>query len=446
MTRPEQGLLAIGAALCLLCTDARPQTRELGSTGEMLDGIAAVVEEGVVLKSELQTRVQRVIQNFRQQQVQLPPEQRTQLPPLSVLEDQVLDQLILEEIQVQRANRIGIVIGDDILNQLLSELAASLNMTLEQLPEALAAENLDYATYREAQREEIAINQLEQRDVRSRIQISPRELQQCLVRLEANQTNEFDYNVSHILIGFSPNAGPDETAGAQVRAEEIYERLEQGADFAELALRYSESQTALSGGALGWRKGSELPTIFADDVIAMSPGEHSEPIRTASGFHLVRLNDMRGAERVVVEQVHPRHILLTPNEILDDDATRQKLLGIRDQILAGEDFAAIASGVSEDTVSAADGGSLGWLERGSGEFVPEFENALASLEIGELSEPFKTRYGWHLLQIVEERTYDTTDELKARRCEREIRASKAEEERELWLRQLRDEAFVERRL
>jgi peptidyl-prolyl cis-trans isomerase SurA len=440
--------IALGLAVCLASSVAAPQTRELGSTGELLDGIAAVVENGVVLKSEVQSRLALVLNNFRQQQAQLPAAQRSQLPPLSVLERQVLDQLVLEEIQVQRADRLGIVIGDDLLNQLLATVAQNLNISLEQLPEALAAQHIDYATYREDQRKELMIGQLEQRDVTSRISVAPRELQQCLARLEATQTNEFDYNVSHILIGFAPSASQSEVADAQARAERIVEQLDEGADFAQLALTYSESQTALQGGALGWRKGSELPSMFADEVTRLEPGEHSQPIRTTGGFQIVKLNDMRGAERVVVDQVHLRHILLRPTEILDDDATLQKLIGIRNQLEAGEDFGAIASAVSDDPSSATDGGDLGWVELGADppEFAPEFEEELAKLKVNELSQPFHTRYGWHLAEITGKRTHDTTDELKQQRCQREIRASKAEEERDLWLRQLRDEAFVDYRL
>jgi peptidyl-prolyl cis-trans isomerase SurA len=437
-------LVALGAALASAALSA--QTRELGSSGELLDGIAAVVDDGVVLKSELETRLQLVLRTFRQQEAQLPPEQRSQLPPLSVLERQVLDQLVLEEIQLQRAERLGIVIGDDLLNQLLASVAQNSNLALEQLPQALAAEGIEYASYREDQRNELIINQLEQRDVLRQISVAPRELSQCLVRLEANQSDEFDYNVSHILIGFSPDSSPEEIAAARARAEDVVSRLEEGVDFAELALTYSESQTALQGGALGWRKGSELPTMFADQVTQLGAGEHSEPIRTSGGFQIVRLNDMRGAERVVVDQVFLRHILVTPNELLDDDATRQKMIGIREQIRSGADFADVASAVSEDTESAIDGGDLGWVELGTENFVPEFEEAIGRLEVGELSEPFQTRYGWHIAEITDRRTHDTTDELKEQRCLREIRASKAEEERELWLRRLRDQAFVDYRI
>jgi peptidyl-prolyl cis-trans isomerase SurA len=439
---PTKAMVAAG--LALLCAAAWPQTRELGSTGELLDGIAAIVDEGIVLESELAQRLVIVVDNFRGQQQQLPPEQRTTLPPLAVLERQVLDQLVLREIQLQRAARVGIVVSDDQLNQALANVAANLGITLDQLPATLAAENLDYTMYREDSRKDIILTQLEQRDVLSRIAVTPRELDQCLRRLAANQTNEFDYNVSHILIGLSSGATSEDIRDAERRIEEIRARLDAGEDFAQLALTYSEAQTALEGGSLGWRKGSELPTLFADVVFGMRPGEHSEPIKTGSGFHLVRLNDMRGAERVMVDQVHARHILISPNAILDEDATRQKLLGIREQIVNGDDFGAVALGVSEDTLSGADGGDLGWVS--PEDFVPEFAEKLKELQIGQLSEVFRTRFGWHLVEVLERRSHDTTDEVKEQRCQSEVRASKAQEEREMWLRRLRDQAYIDIRL
>lgn len=422
---------------------ASAQTRELGASGVLLDGIAAVVEEGVVLKSELEERLAFVVAAYRQQQSQLPPQQRSQLPPRSVLESQVLEQLILEEVQLQRARRVGIEVGDQILNQALSNVAANLGLTLEELPAALAAEGIDYATYREDRRDDLMLDQLEQRDVISRITVSPREMEQCVARLESTAMNELDYNVSHILINI-PGNDPDGAEAAREQVDEIYERLDDGEDFAQLAITYSDAETALQGGSLGWRKGSQLPTLFVDAVLAMEAGDVSDPIQSGSSFHIVRLNEVRGSERVMEDQVRARHILLTTNEVLDDDAIEQRLRGIRDQIRGGDDFGPIARAVSEDTVSAADGGDLGWI--GPGAFVPEFEEQLAEIEIGELSEPFQTRYGWHIVEVTDRRSHDMTDELKRERCGEQIRQNKAEEERELWLRRLRDQAFVDVRI
>jgi len=437
--------LALSAAALLLGSQqALAQTRELGGTGELLDGVAALVEDGVVLKSELNERIAIVVNNIRMSQAELPPAQRRPLPPLSILEEQVLEQLILREIQLQRAERFGIIVGDDILNQAIAGVAQSAGLSLEQMPAALASEGIDYAMYREETREQMILEQLRQREVMAGIVVAPREMELCLARTTTSAAQQLDYNVSHILIGLTSTATREEIDQAREEVELVYRRLEDNASFAELALRYSDGQTALEGGSLGWRKGSQLPTLFADTIIAMSEGEHSEPIQSASGFHIVRLNAVRGAQPVMVDQLRIRHILLQPNEILDDSAVSQRLTGIRQQILDGDEFAAVAQSISEDPGSAANGGDMGWTDPGV--FVPEFEEVIARLEMGELSEPFQTRFGWHIAEVIDRRSYDTTEERKQQTCAEQIRASKLEEEQELWLRRLRDEAFVEMRM
>ena len=418
------------------------QTRELGGTGELLDGIAAIVDNGIVLRSEFNERLGLTINALNRIQLQTPPEQRQAMPALSILEDQVLEQLILHQVQLQRAQRFGIIASDEFLNQVLSGVAEEANLTLEDLPNALAEEGIDYAMYRQDTREQLILDQLQQRDVIAQIIIAPREMELCLSRSEQNASDEIDYNISHILIGLPSSATDNEVNEARKRVEEIYERLQTGEEFSQLAIAYSESQTALDGGALGWRKGVQLPTLFASEVIAMEAGNVSDPIQSGSGFHIVRLNDVRGAETIMIDQIRVRHILLRPNAILDDSAVMQKLVGIRNQIIEGDDFATLAQATSEDPVSAAEGGDLGWV--GPGTFVPEFEQQLATLELAELSEPFQTRFGWHIVEVTERRSYDTTEEMKELKCAEQIRSTKLEEERELWLRRLRDEAFVEK--
>jgi peptidyl-prolyl cis-trans isomerase SurA len=432
----------VSAALALgLTSGASAQDRELGAGGELLEGVAAVVDEGVVLKSELTERLELVMQNLQRQQAEAPPEQRRPLPPVSVIEQQVLDQLILREIQLQRADRVGIPVSDDLLNEALSRVAQNLGYTLEELPTVLASQNIDYTAYRDDSRRDLLIEQLEQRDVIARIAITPRELEQCLVNSDASASDAFDYNISHILISVPANATQQDIESARARIEEIHDRLEAGEDFARLAVATSHAQTALEGGSLGWRKGAQLPTLFSDVVVRMKPGDFSAPIQSSGGFQIVRLNDMRGAERTMVDQLRVRHILLRPNEILDEAAVQQKIIGIRAQIAGGDDFATVAEAVSEDPASANEGGDLGWLS--PGDTVPEFEEALAELPLNELSQPIKTRFGWHLMEVLERRSYDTTDEVKRQQCARQIRATKAEEERELWARRLRDQAFVD---
>jgi peptidyl-prolyl cis-trans isomerase SurA len=420
---------------------AGAQDRELGAGGELLEGVAAVVDEGIVLKSELAEGLDRVVRNLSAQQAEMPPEQRRPLPPVSVIEQQVLDQLIVREIQLQRAERVGITVSDDLLNEALSRVASNLGYTLEELPTVLAGQGLDYTAYREEAREDLLVEQLEQRDVIARISLTPRELEQCLVDSDENASAGFDYNISHILISVPGTATQQDIQAARARIDEIHGRLEAGEDFARLAIAVSDAQTALDGGSLGWRKGSQLPTLFADRVIRMKPGEFSEPLQSTGGFQIVRLNDMRGAQAMMIDQLHIRHILLRPNEILDEAAVQQKARGIRAQIIGGDDFATVAEAVSEDPASAAEGGDLGWLS--PGDTVPEFEEAVAKLQLNELSEPIKSRFGWHLIEVLERRSHDTTDEVKRQTCARQLRAAKAEEERELWVRRLRDQAFVD---
>jgi peptidyl-prolyl cis-trans isomerase SurA len=437
---------ALGCAALLVSSGLSAQTRELGSSGKLLDGIAAVVDDGVVLKSEVEEAMQRVEDNFRQQQAQLPAQQKSQLPPESVIQKQVLDQLVMKRLELQRAKKLGITVGDDMLNEAMSRVAQNLGVSLEQLPAALAQKGINYATYRENSRDELIINQLEQRDVLSRISVTPRELQQCLKRQAATETDKFDYNVSDILVSVPLSASSDQIAKAKQKIEDIKSKLDAGSDFAQLALTYSDAQTALKGGSLGWRKGSELPTAFANVVVHLKPKQYAGPIRTASGFHIVRLNDMRGGKPVIVEQLHVRHILISTNEVLDDAAARQKLLGIRKQIVGGDSFATVARAVSEDTVSAADGGDLGWIDPNSHDYVPEFMQVISKLKVGQISQPFKTRYGWHIAEVTGTRQHDMSDEVKRQHCQQEVRASKAQEQREIWAQQMRDQAYVDLRM
>lgn len=415
---------------------AQAQTRELGGGGRLLDGVAAVVDEGIVLKSELRQQVALVSARIS--------EGEGALPPVSILEQQILEQLVLRQIQLQRAERFGIVISDDMLNSALSRMAAEQGVSFDELPARLAAEGIDYGLYRTDIREQITLQQLRQRDVIGRISVTPKELDSCLTRTESSASSNLDYNTSYILLGVSEAASPQELDEAREKLDDIYRRLDAGETFAELAVRLSDGQNALEGGALGWRKGAGLPTLFADVAIKLQPGQVSQPIQTGSGFYIVRLNETRGAEKVLQDQIRVRHVLITPNEILDDAAAEVKIIGIREQILSGEEFSAIAKAVSEDPVSAADGGNLGWSPMGT--FAPEFEEVITSLALNEVSKPFRTRFGWHIAEVMERRIHDTTDEVKEQQCFESIRASKLEEETELWLRRLRDEAYVEYRL
>jgi peptidyl-prolyl cis-trans isomerase SurA len=285
------------------------------------------------------------------------------------------------------------------------------------------------------------LNTLRQRDVIAHISVSPHELEQYLTREKTQAAND-EFNVSHILISLPEAATPQQLEDMTKKANDIAARAGKGEDFAQLAIANSNSQTALEGGQLGWKKGSQLPQFILDTVVKLKPGEVSQPVRTPSGFHIVKLNEVRNGEpQIMVNQIHVRHILMKTNELDDDETVRQKLAKLRERILAGEDFAGIASTTSADPGSAPDGGDLGWT--GPGTFVPEFDKAIADLKDKEITPPFKTRYGWHIVQMLGTRTYDSTDDVRRQKAFAAIRESKADEETELWLRRLRDEAFVE---
>ena len=425
--------LAATAMLALLAGLANAQTRELGARGVLIDRIAAIVNDGVVLKSELDVQTDVIVHRLEQQS--------KETPPLSVVRQQVLDRLVLQEIQWQRARRVGIKVSDEMVNEALQDVASRNKMTLSQLPEALEAQGVNYAMYRESLRKEIALSLLRQRDVISHIVVTPREIEQYLAH-EAKSGESVEFNVSHILLSLPLGASPDQIEKVTERAREIHDRAVKGEDFSQLAITYSNSQTALEGGALGWKKGSQLPSFLADVVAAMEPGSVSEPLRTPSGFHIVKLNERRGAAaQVMVNQVHARHILIKPNEIQDDQTVRQKLSELRAKILAGDDFAAIAAATSEDQGSAAEGGDLGWA--GPGTYAPEFERALDELKDNEISEPFHTQFGWHIVQLLGRRVHDSTKEQQQQVAFEALRDSKVEEETEIWLRRLKDEAYVD---
>jgi peptidyl-prolyl cis-trans isomerase SurA len=427
------------ASICLILagvmfsTMAPAQTRDIGVHGELLDRIAAVVNDGLVLKSELDAQMEAVTKRLQEQKVEIPSQ--------SVLKQQVLDRLILQEIEAQHAKRVGLTVSDEQLNGALQEIATRNKIPFDQLPTALSAQGVDYKSYRESMRRELTLNTLRQRDVIAHISVSPHELEQYLTREKTQAAND-EFNVSHILISLPEAATPQQLEDMTKKANDIAARAGKGEDFAQLAIANSNSQTALEGGQLGWKKGSQLPQFILDTVVKLKPGEVSQPVRTPSGFHIVKLNEVRNGEpQIMVNQIHVRHILMKTNELDDDETVRQKLAKLRERILAGEDFAGIASTTSADPGSAPDGGDLGWT--GPGTFVPEFDKAIADLKDKEITPPFKTRYGWHIVQMLGTRTYDSTDDVRRQKAFAAIRESKADEETELWLRRLRDEAFVE---
>ncbi len=421
----------------MMMTTTASQAEELSETGQFLDGVASIVNEGVVLKSELARQTELIIMRATDQGIPL--------PPADILEEQVLERLIVEEIQMQRAARIGIQISDQQLNTAIVQIAEQNGTPFDELPAILAADGIDYGEYRRDMRKQMILEQLRQIEVTSRISVSPREIQQCLDDLDDNIVVNSSYNLSHILISIPESATSEQIAEAEAEADLVYSRLQEGAEFGQLAIRYSDSQTGLEGGSLGWREGSQLPTLFSDVVGDMSVGDFSEPIRAVSGFHFVKIVDLRGVIRQSeIEQSMIRHILVTPNEIIDEETAKQRLDDAIERIKGGEDFGEVAKLLSDDPGSANDGGEMGWSDPGN--FVPEFEEVANSMELGVMSEPFRSRFGWHVLEVTGRRTYDNTEDLKESSCVQRVRNGKLTNEVELWARRVRDEAFVDTRI
>jgi len=426
-------------ALTAILAATAATSEELSETGEFLDGVAAIVDEGVVLKSQLRNQVALIIERAGKADPPMP------LPPPDELRQQLLERLIMTEIQLQRASRIGLQVSDQMLNDAIARIAASNGAAFEDMPALLAADGIEYPTFRRELREEITLDQLKRIDVGQRITVSPREIEQCIADLEGNVAVNSDYNLSHITISMPVSATNAQIAESLAEAEQIYERLQDGADFRALAIRHSDAQTALEGGALGWMKGSQLPTSYTDIVAAMKAGEISKPIRSLSSFHIIKVNQMRSADqRSQIDQVKVRHILVTPNEIIDNETAKQQLDDALERIGTGENFAEIAKLLSDDPGSAQQGGDMGWT--GPGTFVDEFETVVGNTEIGSISEPFRSRFGWHIVEVLDRRVYDNTEDLKESNCVVRIQNSKIDDETQLWMRRLRDEAFVDTRI
>lgn len=424
-------------AIAALASAPALAAEDLSQTGEFLDGVAAIVNEGVVLRSQFNEQMNLIAERAEKQGMQLPPP--------AVLEQQILERLILNEIQLQRAQRIGLQVSDAMLNNSIQRIAEQSGARFEDMPALLAQDGIDYAEFRSDLRDEITVEQLRRIEVGQSINVSDREIEQCIIDLETNVVVNSDWELSHILLPFGANASSEDRDEIEKLANEIYERLQDGADFRELAARYSKGPTALEGGSLGPMKGQSVPTLFADILPGMKAGDVSKPFRKGTSFHLVKVDNLRSAiERSEVNQVKVRHILITPNEIIDDATAKQRLDEALEKIRGGGDFGEQAKLLSDDPGSANLGGDLGWTNPGT--FVPEFDAVVANSEVGVVSEPFRSQFGWHILEVLDRRVYDNTEDLKRRNCDLRIRNSKMEEETLLWMQRLRDEAFVDPRI
>lgn len=403
---------------------------------EHLDGIVAVVNDDVIVESELENRLRTIRTRLR--------EAGTPAPAAAVLERQVLERLILDRLQLQLADRLGVRVDDESLNQALREMAQRNGLSLAQFRDVLARDGYDFAAFREEIRHQMLISQVQQRQVEARIRVSEREIDNHLATQAKQGGSESAYHLAHILIAVPEAASVDEIAAARQRADEVMESIQQGASFASAAVANSAGQQALQGGDLGWRREPELPTVFAGVVPQMAIGEARGPIQSSSGFHLIQLLDKRGEARHIVQQTRARHILIRAEEGTSDAEAQERAAQLLERIEAGEPFGDLARAHSEDPASAAKGGELGWIN--PEDMVPAFREVMEALEPDQISQPFRTQFGWHIVQVVARRAHDDTEELRRLEAENEIRERKAEEELQSWLRQLRDEAYVELRL
>lgn len=399
---------------------------------KQLDHIVVVVNDDVITNSMLKHR----IDDFRKQ---LKVSQLSRIEP-DTLKKQVLERMIRDTIQLQQAKLFGITVDDLMLNRMLEQLAKSNNMSLEAFRDTIEREGLNYKRFRDQTREELIIKQLQQRVIASKISVSEQEIQQYIEQNETQDSSKLSFHLRHILIATPEAASPDDINKARLVAESIYKKIETGSNFEDLAIKESSGRNALKGGDLGERKANELPQLFVDAIKGLQPGETSKPAKSASGFHLLQLVSSSNDQKMV-KQTHARHILIRPSSEISDDQARKTLLELKQQIEKGEKFAALASEYSEDPGSKTQGGDLGWA--GPGDFVGTFENVVKSLPIGQISEPFKTPFGWHIIEVLEHRAHDQTKSNKETQARNAIQKRKADEELRLWLRRIRDEAYVE---
>jgi peptidyl-prolyl cis-trans isomerase SurA len=444
---PLTRFLAACAAAAALCAQAQApapdaaagklDTRLSASPSRIVpvDRIVAVVNEDVITQNDLNERVALVVRQLQRQ--------GAQLPPADALARQILERMINDRIQLQLAKENGIKVDDVTLDRTIERIAAENNMPLADFRAALERDGVKYSRFREDIRNEILIARLREHEVDNTVVVTDAEVETELARAAKQSTGDSEYQLSHILVAVPPQATADQIEARRRRAIQALEALRRGANFAQIAAQYSDAPDALQGGSLGWRAAGRLPTLFLEVLERMKPGDVSDILKSPNGFHIVKLVEKRGASPAAgVEQTHARHILLRAREGLSESEARDKLARLRSRILAGADFGEMARENSEDS-SAAKGGDLGWVA--PGDTVPEFERVMNSLKPGEVSEPFQTPFGWHLVQVIERRSEALSEERKKAAAKQAIRARKADEAYQDWLRQQRDRAFVENR-
>jgi peptidyl-prolyl cis-trans isomerase SurA len=402
----------------------------------VLDRIVAVINDEVVTRVELQERVQLALKQLRAQGT--PP------PPLAVLEKQLLDRLITDRVQLQHAKETGLRVDDVELDRALGRIAQDNRMTLPEMRRALEKDGIPYSKFREDIRNEIVIGRLREREVDTKLAVSESEIDNLLKSQQNRQGGHDEYNVSHILVVVPENASPEQVQSRRARAEEALAQLKKGADFRQVVAAFSDAPDALQGGGMGWRPSTRIPTLFAEALATLRPGEVSAVLRSANGFHILRLNDKRGGNApVLVQQTRARHILIKTSEAVSEAEARSRLQALKERLDNKANFGDLARVHSEDS-SASKGGDLGWLS--PRDTVPEFERAMALLKPGEVSAPVQSQFGWHLIQVLERRTEDMSKERQRLLARQELRARKSDEAYQEWVRQMRDKAYVELRL
>lgn len=401
-----------------------------------LDKIIAVVDDNIITQVELDDRVKLISQQIIQQGGRLPSQDR--------LRKQILERLILEKLQLEMARKTGVRVNDEMVNRVVSNIARQNNMTMEQFRQVLKRDGFEFADFRENIRKEVTINRLRKIRVENKVNISEQEIENFLAQSSKNRSSGDEYRLGHILIATPEAATPEQIEKARLEAETVIKELNNGDDFSQKAIAVSNDELALKGGDLGWRKTAQLPSLFTSVVSGMSKNEIKGPLRSASGFHIIKLVDKRSNEQKhIVNQTLARHILIRPTQVLSQEDARLRLVDILRRIKAGEDFASLAKASSDDKAAAAEGGSLGWVS--PGKMVPAFEEEMDKLKPGEISEPFLTQFGWHIVQVLSRRKHDNTEQFQRSQAIHLIRKRKTEEAIQDWLRRLRAEAYVDYR-
>ena len=402
-------------------------------TAEVLGKIAAVVEDDVILEQELNQEVSTIEQRIQAS--------KTQMPPESILRKQVLEKMIIDRLQRQLAEKAGITVTEEMLNNSAADIAQRNNMTLEQFRAELEHQGMTYKGFLDNMRNEIIINQLRSREIGGRIKVTDREVDHYLETQGKVGEEAAQYHLGHILIAVKEAASASEIQKAQSKADNLVKKLRAGQDFSQAAMSESEDDNALKGGDLGWRTANDIPTLFADKVSQMRAGEVADAVRSPSGFHIIKMLEIKGFDNHIITKTKVRHILIKTNELIDDEEAKKRLQALKVRIADGDDFASLARAHSDDKGSALKGGSLDWVS--PGDLVKPFEEAMTKLDINQISDPIQTQFGWHLIQVLDRENKDDSLEHKKNLVRDAIRKRKIEEENELWMRRLRDEAYVE---